>query len=606
MSKSDPAAVPWRLLRPYVGRFAALSLVICFGAVVEAAGLVLLSGLLNTFFASSGAGPSLPLLEPLYRSARANPPAFLLLLVGVYLLKSLLAIAGTYGSFSLALRITQDWQVRLVSSFLHVPLGLLDTRQGSMVQIVLDETGSAALGLGAAGLLAQNVLSTLTVYAVLLYISPWVTLGLTIMAMVAAAMVAVISRLSVKLGQARYRIFMDGYSHMTELASAIKQFRALGLEPKAESESAAHFARMRGMQLKLNMIGASPRLLIELLFLCGLAASIFVLAPRMGDVSVLSTIALAVMATVRLLPSFTTSASTWVQVQQARPAIAHIGRELQRLKPISGSAARTGRPAVFQDAITVRDVSFGHPGRESALIDANLDIRRGAVIAIAGTSGSGKSTLVDLICGFYEPDSGQVCIDGMDLRSIDIASWRKQLGVVLQDSFLMNGTIRENLCLLRPDCPQSLLDETVKLVGADVLIRDLPEGYETRVGDRGVGLSGGQRQRLAIARVLLREPAVLVLDEAMSALDMESEESLQRTMGNLRGGTTLIVISHRLSALRRADYTYVLDGGRVVESGRHDELILRGGVYAGMWATSHVGTDERPLASRVPQQRVTG
>lgn len=603
MDKSDVISVPWKLLRPYASRFASLVLVICLGAAAEAAGLILLSGLLNIFLDSRGATPSMSLLEPVYRSARANPPGFLLLLVGVYLLKSLLAIAGTYGSFALALRITQDWQIRLVRSFLHVPLGRLDTRQGSMVQIVLDETGSAALGLGAAGLLAQNVLSTLTVYGVLLYVSPWVTLTLTVMAVAAAAMVAVISRSSVKLGQARYQIFMDGYSHMTELASAVKQFRALGLEPKAERESAGHFTRMRRVQLKLNMIGASPRLLIEVLFLCGLAGSIFILVPRMGEASVLSTVGLAVMATVRLLPSFTTSASTWVQVQQARPAVTHIGRELQRLEADPGGPDHSGSLAVFQDTIAVRDVSFGHPGRESALVGASVDIKRGTVTAIAGTSGSGKSTLVDLICGFYEPDSGQICVDGVNLRSIDITSWRKQLGVVLQDSFLVNGTIRDNLCLLRPDCPQSLLDETVKLVGADALIQDLPDGYDTRVGDRGVGLSGGQRQRLAIARVLLREPAILILDEAMSALDVESEEALQGTLGNLRGGTTLIVISHRLSALRRADYTYVLDGGRVVERGRHDELLHRGGVYAGMWATSHLGAGERPLVSREAQWR---
>ena len=584
--------VPWRLLRPYASRFLALLLVICLGAVAEAVGLILLSALLNIFLGSRGA-PSLVLLEPAYRAARANPPAFLLLLFAVYLVKSSLAIAGTYGSFALALRITLEWQVRLVRAFLHVPLGRLDSRQGGMVQIVLDETGSAALGLGAAGLLAQNVLSTLTVYAVLLYVSIWVTVGLTAMAVAAVAMVGVISRSSVKLGQERYRTFMDGYSHMTELASAIKQFRALGLEPKAEQESADHFTRMRRVQLKLNMIGASPRLLIEVLFLCGLAASVVVLVPRTGNASVLSTLGLAVMATVRLLPSFSTSASTWVQVQQALPAMMNIGRELQRLEGEPAGDARPGRPVVFHDRIAIRNVDFCHPGREPALAGASLDIVSGTVTAIAGTSGSGKSTLVDLICGFYEPSAGQICVDGVDLREVDITSWRKQLGIVLQDSFLVSGTIRENLCLLRPDCSQALLDETVRLVGADTLIKDLPDGYETRVGERGVGLSGGQRQRLAIARVRLREPAVLILDEAMSALDVDSEEALQNAIGSLRGRTTLVVISHRLSALRKADQTYVLDAGRVVESGRHEELLLHGGLYASMWRTSHIGAGDR-------------
>lgn len=582
---------PWALLKPYTGRFVRLGIVITLGAVAEAAGLVLLSGLLNIFLNNRGGGmPSVALLAPVYQLASERPSMFLLLLVAVYVAKSMLAIAGTYGSFSLAQGITRDWQRRLVRGFLTAPLGRLDTRQGSMVQIVLDEPGSAALGLGAAGLLAQNVLSTLTVYAVLLYVSFSVTIGLTVLALAAVAMVVALSRLSTRFGHQRFEIFKGGYGHLTELASAIKQFRALGLESKAEAASAAHFSEMAGIQVKMNVVSAAPRLLIELLFLFGLAAAVVVLVPRMGDPAVLSGLGLAVMATVRLLPSFATSASTWVQVNQSRPSIMHIAAELDRLERLKASVQDrpTGRPVVFHDDIAIEGVHFAYPGRAPALNGATLDIRHGAFTAIAGPSGSGKSTLIDLLCGFYEADQGRLAVDGIDLCEVDLHAWRRQLGVVLQDSFLVNGTIRENLCLLRPDCPEDLLTATVALVGADAMIRDLPGGYDTIVGDRGVGLSGGQRQRLALARVLLREPAVLILDEAMSALDVESEEALQERLVGLRGRMTLIVISHRLSVLRRADHIYVLDGGRVVEHGAHDALLVKDGMYAAMLRTSQI------------------
>lgn len=588
---NSPVAV---LLRPYIGWFLVLLTVIGIAAAAEAVGLVLLSALLNLFLDARGDTGTLLLLEPVYRYARLNPRVFLLLLVTVYLAKSLLAIAGTYGSFSLALRIADDWRMRLVRAFLGVPLERLDSRQGGMLQIVLDEPGSAALGLGAAGLLVQNLFSSLTVYAVLFYVSPLVTLGLTVMALAGVVMVGAISRSSVRFSQQRFLAYTDGYAYVTEMASAIKQLRVFGLEARAEGQAAAHLARMRRVQLKLNIMAASPRLLIEILFLCGLAATMVVLMPRMGEASVLSALGLAVVATVRLLPSFSASASTWVQVQQAWPAIMNIAQELGRLEGAGGTqkSASAERPVSFHDRIAVRDVCFSYPDREPALAGVDLEIECGTFTAIVGPSGAGKSTLVDLICGFYDPDAGQIMVDGVDLREVSLSSWRRQMGVVLQDGFLLSGTVRDNLCLLRPDCPEDLLLETVGMVGADTFIRELPDGYDTRVGERGVQLSGGQRQRLALVRALLRQPRVLILDEAMSALDLESEEALQNALASLRGRLTMIVIAHRLSAVRRADRIYVLDGGKVVESGRHEALLVSGGLYAAMWRTVDVSSSD--------------
>ena len=583
------------LLRPFAPRYGGLLILVSCGAVAEALGLIMLSGLLNLFFDNTPAN-SVSMVAPIYDYARTNTRLFMLAMVLVYLSKSLLAIAGTYRAFDLALRIADDMRLRLVRAFLYVPFRHVDGRQGSLLQMVLDEPGTVAQGLGAGGLVIQNVLSTLTVYAVLFYVSPLVTAGLTLMGGAAVALLWVLSRYSLKLGARRSTIYRDGYGEVAEMLSALKQFRAFGLEAQAERRSARHLEQMRAVQLRLNVLAASPRLFIEMLFLVGLAGTIVLLASRIGTPSVLSALGVAVVATVRLLPSFSTFATTWVQVQQARPAMRNIARELARLEDAPGAddwesrmrqasavPSSRSRPVRFADRIAVRNVSFSYPGRGAAIAGANLEFVRGRFTAIVGPSGAGKSTLVDLLFWFHTPDDCVIVVDGVDFREVTLGAWRRQLSVVLQDGFLMSGTIRDNLLLLRPDCPDDLLKQVVKMVGADSLIDELPDGYDTAVGDRGVRLSGGQRQRLALARALVREPSILILDEAMSALDLESEEAVHRALEPLRGRTTIIAIAHRLSTIRYADRIYVLDHGTVVEQGTHEELLASDNLYAALW-----------------------
>jgi len=313
--------------------------------------------------------------------------------------------------------------------------------------------------------------------------------------------------------------------------------------------------------------------------------------PRMGEASILPALGLAVAAAVRLLPSFSASAGTWVQMHQAWPAMQKISAELAEIEAtvVDEKPPASRQPVWFRDRIEVQGVHFSYPGREQALAGVDIEITWGSLTAIVGPSGAGKSTLVDLLCGFYLPCRGKILVDGVDLRQIAMSHWRRQLGVVSQDGFLLSGTIRDNLCLLRPDCPEDLLREIVALVGAERFIRDLPNRYETWVGERGVSLSGGQRQRIALARVLVREPRVLIMDEATSALDVESEKVLLEGLERLRGRLTMLVIAHRLSTVRHADRIYVVNGGKVAESGRHGSLVEQGGLYTTMHRTAEIG-----------------
>jgi ABC-type multidrug transport system fused ATPase/permease subunit len=591
MTPSPPGArrETLALLRPYRGGLIALFALVAAAALAEAGGLVLLSALLGALLAGSGGSPTAT-LRPLYEQAQQSPRLYLLLLGGVYLGKSLLALWANYASFSVALRMTDDWRMRLIRGYLHVPLRRLDRAQGSMLQIVIDEPSAVGLGLGAAGLLAQNALSALSIYGALLMLSPLLTFGLTVIAGLAMVTIALVSRYTRRIAVRRSEAYNEGYGYLTEMLGAIKQLRVFNIEADAERRAGAQLARMRELQRKSNVIASSPRLLIEIVFLVGLALVLVAIMPRMGDGSVLAAVGLAIGAAMRLLPSLSASAGTWVQLQQAWPAMVRISAELARLERMSPErASDTGAPATFQNRVEVREAHFAYPGREQALAGIDLEIPRGAFVGIVGPSGSGKSTLVDLLCGFYAPDRGAILVDGVDLRTIALSGWRRQLGVVAQDNFLFSGTIRDNLCLMRPDCPEPALREVVRLVGAEEFISALPDGDRTRVGERGLTLSGGQRQRLALARVLLKEPRLLIMDEATSALDVASEEALQEGLERLRGHLTMVVIAHRLSTVRRADRIYVLDRGRVMESGRHDELILQDGLYAAMQRSAQAG-----------------
>ena len=262
-------------------------------------------------------------------------------------------------------------------------------------------------------------------------------------------------------------------------------------------------------------------------------------------------------------------------------------REVLREKPENDDPERTETIGPIVGEVDFENVEFAYETGKTVLHGISFEARPGTVTAFVGPSGSGKSTTIGLISAFHKPGSGRILVDGMDLSQIRLPSYRSQLGVVLQETFLFDGTIRENVMFSRPDASEAQVMEACRIARVDEFAEALEQGYDTVVGERGVKLSGGQRQRLSIARAILADPRILILDEATSSLDSESEAMIQQGLAHLMKGRTTFVIAHRLSTIRRADQILVIEGGNIVERGTHPELYALRGRYWDMYTRQH-------------------
>ncbi|MGH8121115.1 MAG: ATP-binding cassette domain-containing protein, partial [Gammaproteobacteria bacterium] len=277
-------------------------------------------------------------------------------------------------------------------------------------------------------------------------------------------------------------------------------------------------------------------------------------------------------------------AQLWQDFQQAGLSVQRLGDILNVTPEAAYTAGRASLPGL-QGRVRFEAVTFRYrSGAPEVLSNISLDVAPGEIIGIVGRSGSGKSTIVKLLQRLYVPERGRVLVDGADLALVDTVWLRRHIGVVLQENFLFNRSVRENIALADPALPLERVIHAAKLAGAHEFILELPEGYDTVVGEHGCTLSGGQRQRIAIARALIRNPRILILDEATSALDYESEAIIHRNMRYICKDRTVFIIAHRLSAVRNAHRIIVIEKGQIVEQGRHRELIEKNGYYARLHA----------------------
>ncbi|WP_026766860.1 lipid A export permease/ATP-binding protein MsbA [Selenomonas ruminantium] len=275
-------------------------------------------------------------------------------------------------------------------------------------------------------------------------------------------------------------------------------------------------------------------------------------------------------------------ARVYGNLQRAMAAVDRVFAVIDLPEPIRDKEGAKELPKI-EGHVKVEHVTFGYKEGINALEDVSLEVKPGQMIAFVGPSGAGKSTIANLIPRFYEINSGAISIDGQDIREVTVASLREQIGIVPQETMLFSTTVMENIRYGRLDATDEEVIEAAKAANADVFIRELPQGYDTPIGERGLNLSGGQRQRMSIARAILKNPRILILDEATSALDTESEKIVQSALDSLMVGRTSFVIAHRLSTIFNADQIYVIDGGRIKEHGTHEELLAKNGLYSHLY-----------------------
>jgi len=367
---------------------------------------------------------------------------------------------------------------------------------------------------------------------------------------------------------------------LIESIGGIQTVKAGAVEPQWQDRWERQLAGYSAASQKVINLGNTGSQLIQLISKLNLAAILYFGASAVIDKSLtVGGLVAFNMFAQRVSGPVIRMAQLWQDFQQVRIAIDRLGDVLnQPIEP--GAGSRVALPSI-KGSVSFEGVKFRY-GLEGAwtLDDINLEIAAGATLGIVGSSGSGKSTLTKLLQRMYVPAAGRVLIDGVDIAQIDPAWLRRQIGVVLQENLLFNRSIRENIALANPAMPLDHVVAAAQLAGAHDFIVRLPQGYDTLIEERGTNLSGGQRQRLAIARALVTGPRILILDEATSALDAESEEIIQRNLKAMAKGRTVLIIAHRLSAIRQCDSIIALEAGRIVERGTHDELLRLGGRYA--------------------------
>ena len=492
----------------------------------------------------------------------------------------------TYALSHTTNRIDVELGQRLFAHLLRLPMSYFETRSAGQTVARVRELETIRAFLTGQGLFsAIDLVFTFVFFAVMFAYSASLTL-IVLLGLPVYVLIGFLVRPPLRdLVNEKFNRGAASQQFLVETVVGVGTVKAAAVEPIMRAEWEEKLAAYVKTGFAATMLGAGGQLAIQYVSKLTTAALLLFGAKAVidGELSVGALVAFNMIASQAVQPVLRLS-QIWQDFQQVQISVERLG-DILNAAPEPAPMARLAPPTP-RGGIELRNISFRYrPGGPEVLKNVSLSIRPGETIGVVGPSGSGKSTLTKLVQRLYAPTQGQVLLDGADLSQVDPAWLRSHIGVVLQENVLFNRTIHENIAFASPAMPRARVIEVARLAGADEFIDKLPEGYDTLIEERGANLSGGQRQRIAIARALATSPRILILDEATSALDYESESIIQQNMRRIVKDRTVIVIAHRLAAVRGCDQIVGMADGRIVEAGAHEELIRRpGGLYAHLWA----------------------
>ena len=539
-------------------------------------------------WATKGVLGSLPQLTAGLNAIPRNDLFLLLLGLAVFikLLQSLAMYLGSLAMGYYGARTSSRLMAMLHSHILSFSFACASRYQvGELLYVAGAGPGAIMNEINIVSSISITVLMMITYIIVLVSLSPWL--------LVAALMMAGILSLVQKqlLPLIRERSFIGtklGKELSSRITENIQGLRLLHTSGQLDVADQGVYNRTGAIEAnsrassRLGAITGPINNFLPITMIAGIAAlSLLLFGSR--NSGVLPSLVTFVVALNRLNNTFGTIASSLGTLNANAAPL----NELNKLLEPADKQFRRRGGIPFQaikNSISLRGVTLQYsPELQPALRNIHLDLQRGSTVALVGSSGAGKSTIADLLVGLFEPTDGQILIDGTPLSNFDLNSWQQHLGVVSQDTFLFNASIADNITHGSPNATKDEIMAAAEKAQAAGFISDLPDGYDTLIGERGYRLSGGQRQRLSLARAILRDPELLILDEATSALDTQSEKLVQQAIDQFERKHTVLVIAHRLSTIVKADLICVLEKGQIVEKGRHQELLAKEGIYAGLW-----------------------
>jgi subfamily B ATP-binding cassette protein HlyB/CyaB len=514
-------------------------------------------------------------------------------LVSLAVFETLLGTVRTYLFAHTTNRIDVELGARLFNHLMGLPIAYFQSRRvGDSVARVRELENIRNFLTSSALTLVIDFFFTFVFLAVMFFYSPPLTAVVVSALPLYVGISATATPLFRKRLDEKFRRGADNQSFLVESVTGIETLKSMAVAPQVQRRWEEQLAGYVAASFRVTSLGNTASQIVQLVSKLVTAGMLYFGARLVieGNLTVGELVAFN-MLTARVSAPVLRLAQIWQDFHQARLSVARLGDILNTPTEPTLRPGQAVLPAI-RGGVTFDHVSFRYQidGPE-VLTDVTFSVPPGQVVSIVGASGSGKSTIAKLVQRLYGPDSGRVLVDGVDLAILDPSWLRRQMGVVLQDSLLFNRSVRDNVALADPAIPNEQIMAAARLAGAHEFILELPEEYDTIVGERGATLSGGQRQRIAIARALVTNPRILIFDEATSALDLESERVLQQNMRQIVRGRTVFLIAHRLSTVRIADRIITIERGRMIEDGTHDELVRKGGRYASLYRLQ-AGTDD--------------